>query len=84
MICTLILTLIGSTIAQVNAIVLDCTVDAINSLIGAGGVSWREASKILIVITVILLGKELLAVVISYAQNFFGEFVVAVFLALLH
>ena len=72
-ICTLILTLIGSTIAQVNAIVLDRTVDAINSLIGTGGVSWREASKILMVITVILLGKELLAVVISYAQNFFGE-----------
>ena len=47
-ICTLVLTLIGSTIAQVNAIVLDRTVDAINSLIGAGGISWREASKILI------------------------------------
>lgn len=57
-ICTLVLTLIGSTIAQVNAIVLDRTVDAINSLIGAGGISWREASKILIVITAILLGKE--------------------------
>ena len=47
---TLILTLIGSLFAQVNAIVLDRTVDAINSLIGAGGISWREASKILIVI----------------------------------
>ena len=71
--CTLVLTLIGSTIAQVNAIVLDRTIDAISSLIGTVGISWREASKILIVITVVLLGKELLAVVITYAQNYFGE-----------
>ena len=31
---TLILTLVGSLMAQVNAIVLDRTVDAINALIG--------------------------------------------------
>ena len=71
--CTLALTLVGSTIAQVNAIVLDRTVDAINSLVMSGGLSWRRASGILLVITIVLLGKELLAVIISYAQNFFGE-----------
>ena len=71
--CTLVLTLVGSTIAQVNAIVLDRTVDAINELVMSGGLSWRRASGILLVITVVLLGKELLAVIISYAQNFFGE-----------
>ena len=71
--CTLVLTLVGSTIAQVNAIVLDRTVDAINELVMSGGLSWRRASGILLVITIVLLGKELLAVIISYAQNFFGE-----------
>ena len=71
--CTLALTLVGSTIAQVNAIVLDRTVDAINELVMSGGLSWRRASGILLVITIVLLGKELLAVIISYAQNFFGE-----------
>ena len=71
--CTLVLTLFGSTIAQVNAIVLDRTVDAINALVMSGGLSWRKASAILLVITIVLLGKELLAVIISYAQNFFGE-----------
>ena len=35
---TLILTLIGSLMAQVNAIVLDKTVDAVNSLIGKRGI----------------------------------------------
>lgn len=71
--CTLVLTLVGSSIAQVNAIVLDRTVDAINELVIGGGISWRKASAILVVITIVLLGKELLAVVITYAQNFFGE-----------
>ena len=33
---TLILTLIGSLIAQVNAIVLDWTVDQVNNLVNAG------------------------------------------------
>ena len=37
-ILTLILTLIGSLIAQVNAIVLDRTVDAINELVSQGNV----------------------------------------------
>ena len=72
-VATLLLTLIGSLIAQVNAIVLDRTVDAINELVMSGGLSWRRASGILLVITIVLLGKELLAVIISYAQNFFGE-----------
>lgn len=37
-ILTLILTLIGSFIAQINAVVLDRTVDAINALIIEGDV----------------------------------------------
>ena len=72
-VATLVLTLIGSLIAQVNAIVLDRTVDAINELIGPSGVEWREAAHILTVITIILLGKEVLSALITYAQNYYGE-----------
>ena len=80
-VATLILTLIGSVIAQVNAVVLDWTVDTINNLIVHTGVGeigeqhfpWSKAAGILTFISLILLGKEVLSVVISYAQNFFGE-----------
>jgi ABC-type multidrug transport system fused ATPase/permease subunit len=70
---TLFLTLIGSLIAQVNAIVLDWTVDKINALIKPEGFEWAEAANILTLISVILLGKEILSALITYAQNFFGE-----------
>ena len=80
-VATLILTLVGSFIAQINAIVLDWTVDSINGLIVHTGVGligeqhfdWNKAATILTFITIILLGKEILSVIISYAQNFFGE-----------
>ena len=70
---TLVLTLIGSSIAQVNALVLDRTVDAINELIQNADFEWSKAARILTIITIILLSKEALSVVINYAQNFFGE-----------
>ena len=70
---TLILTLIGSFIAQINAVVLDKTVDAINNLIISKTLVWSAAAKILIIISIVLLGKEILAAFITYAQNFFGE-----------
>ena len=69
---TLILTLVGSLMAQVNAIVLDRTVDAINALIGTN-FSWGQASKILVIISVVLLGKEILSALITFAQNYYGE-----------
>lgn len=72
-IITLILTLIGSLMAQVNAIVLDRTVDAINGLVGKAGFSWAKAARILTIISIVLLGKEVLSALITYAQNFFGE-----------
>ncbi len=72
-IATLTLTLIGSFIAQVNAVVLDRTVDAINALVKPEGFAWAKAAHILTVISIILLGKELLAAIIRYAQNYFGE-----------
>ena len=69
---TLILTLVGSLMAQVNAIVLDRTVDAINALIGTD-FTWNQAARIMTVITIVLLGKEILSAVVTYAQNYYGE-----------
>ncbi len=70
---TLILTLIGSFIAQINAVVLDRTVDAINNLINTDSMVWSRAAHILTIITLVLLGKEVLSAAITYAQHFFGE-----------
>ena len=72
-ILTLILTLVGSLMAQVNAIVLDRTVDAVNGLVTAGEFLWSAAARILTIITVVLLGKEVLCALITFAQNYFGE-----------
>ena len=58
---TLILTLIGSLIAQVNAVVLDRTIDAINALVRPEGFVWAKAARILTIITLVLLGKEILS-----------------------
>ena len=70
---TLILTLIGSLMAQVNAIVLDWTVDKINGLV-TNGASWgREALHIITIISIVLLGKEVLSALITFAQNYYGE-----------
>ena len=71
-ILTLVLTLLGALMAQVNAIVLDYAVDSINSLIGTDFL-WKEAVRIMTLITTILLGKELLVVAVNFAQNYFGE-----------
>ena len=70
---TLILTLVGALMAQVNAVVLDRTVDAINDLIGVENFAWSRAAKILAVISAILLGKELIATLVTFAQNYYGE-----------
>jgi ABC-type multidrug transport system fused ATPase/permease subunit len=70
---TLILTLIGSLMAQVNAIVLDWTVDEINGLV-TNGVNWgQQAVRIVTIISIVLLGKEVLSALITFAQNYYGE-----------
>lgn len=71
-IITLILTLVGSLMAQVNAIVLDKTVDAINALIGTD-FKWSQAARIMTIISIVLLGKEVLSALVTYAQNYYGE-----------
>ena len=70
---TLILTLIGSLMAQVNAIVLDWTVDSINGLITDGAHWGKQAVHIITIISIVLLGKEVLSALITYAQNYYGE-----------
>ena len=71
---TLALTLIGSLMAQVNAVVLDRAVDAINALIQQpGGFVWGEAVRILTIITIILLGKEVIGVLVTFFQRYYGE-----------
>ena len=71
-IITLILTLIGASMQQVNAIVLDRTVDSINALIGTS-FTWGQAARILTIISIVLLAKEILSALITFAQNYFGE-----------
>jgi ABC-type multidrug transport system fused ATPase/permease subunit len=71
-IATLTLTLISSLFAQVNAIVLDKTVDSVNALVTAKDFAWSKAARILTIISIVLLGKELLTVLIGFAQKYFG------------
>ncbi len=70
---TLVLTLIGSLMAQVNAIVLDWTVDQVNGLVTAGMEWGAQAVRIITIISVVLLGKEILSALITFAQNYYGE-----------
>ena len=59
--------------AQVNAIVLDWTVDEVNNLVTAGEKWGQRAAHIVILISSVLLGKEILSAGITFAQNYFGE-----------
>ena len=73
LIITLILTFVGALMAQVNAVVLDRTVDAINGLLHQPSFAWSEAAKLLLIVSVILLGKELLSALFTFGQRFYGE-----------
>jgi len=68
----LVLTLIGSLTAQVNAWVLRYTVDEINALVEAHK-GLQEGLSILITISVILIGKEVINSFIQFGQKFYGE-----------
>ena len=70
---TLVLTLIGSLMAQVNAIVLDWTVDEVNGLVTAGEHWGQQAAHIVILISIVLLAKEIISALITFAQNYYGE-----------
>ncbi len=70
---TIVLTFVSSLMAQVNAVVLDRAVDAINALIQAPSFTWGQAARILIAISAILLGKEVVSAVVTFLQRYFGE-----------
>lgn len=69
---TLCLTFIGSLTAQVNAWVLRYTVDQI-SLMLEQNKHLQDGFNILITISVLLIGKEILNLFIQFGQKFFGE-----------
>ena len=71
-IATLIMTLIGSFTAQVNALTLQYAVDSINRLVEQG-LGLAEGWHILITISVILLGKEIINAFVQFGQKFYGE-----------
>lgn len=68
----LILTLIGAVAAQVNALVLLYTVDTIQGLVDAGSRA-RESYSLLLYISAILFGKEIVNIAIRYGQSMIGE-----------
>lgn len=73
LVVTLVLTLVGSLLAQVNAIVLDRAVDAINVIDQQPTLMWPSALRVLIIVSVVLLGKELLAAVVNFFRRYYGE-----------
>jgi len=68
----LFLTLVGSLTAQVNAWVLRYTVDSINGLVEAH-MGLESGYRILTLISLILIGKELINIFVQFGQKFFGE-----------
>ncbi|ADQ18791.1 ABC transporter ATP-binding protein [Leadbetterella byssophila] len=71
-ILTLVLTVIGSFAAQVNAYILRYTVDSISELMVAKE-PLSKGFSLLTVISSILLGKELLNSVVQFGQKYYGE-----------
>ncbi|CAK7051215.1 MAG: Putative multidrug export ATP-binding/permease protein [Desulfovibrio sp.] len=68
----LVLTLVGSLTAQVNAWVLRYAVDAINGLLETGA-DPESGIAILTTITAVLITKEIFNVIIQFGQKFYGE-----------
>lgn len=66
------LTLVGAVAAQVNALVLRHTVDSIQALLEAGR-HVEGSGPLLLFITAVLVGKELLNIAVRYGQGMIGE-----------
>ncbi|MBP2280984.1 ABC-type multidrug transport system fused ATPase/permease subunit [Psychrobacter sp. PL19] len=69
---TLILTVLGSFTAQVNAFVLRYTVDTLTEIATLPD-PWEAGLRMLGIISVVLLTKEVLSIFISFGQRYFGE-----------
>ncbi|HEX8638758.1 MAG TPA: ABC transporter ATP-binding protein, partial [Pyrinomonadaceae bacterium] len=71
-IISLFLTLIGALAAQINPLVLRYTVDTIQQLLNEGGTAAGSAS-LLLFISAILFGKEIVNIAVKYGQSMIGE-----------
>lgn len=69
---TLVLTLVGSFAAQINAFILKYTVDTISDLLVAK-TPLRQGLYLLGVISAVLLTKEIVYSVVQFGQKFYGE-----------
>jgi ABC-type multidrug transport system fused ATPase/permease subunit len=69
---SLLLTMIGALAAQVNPIVLRYTVDTVQSLLDAGRTA-NESTSLLLFISAILFGKEIINGAVRYGQSMLGE-----------
>lgn len=69
---SLFLTLIGAVAAQINPLVLRYTVDTIQALIDRD-VHAQESTSLLLFISAILFGKELVNIAVKYGQSMIGE-----------
>ena len=67
-----LLTLLGAGIAQINPLVLRYTVDTIQQLLNEGRHAEGSAA-LLLFISAILFGKELLNIAVKYGQSMLGE-----------
>lgn len=69
---TLFLTFLGSFAAQVNALILKYTVDSISDLMVAGE-PLSKGFHVLVIISSILIAKELIHSAVQFGQKFYGE-----------
>lgn len=69
---TLVLTLVGSFAAQINAYIIKYTVDSISDLMVAN-VPLAEGMYLIGIISIILLLKEIIYSLIQFGQKYYGE-----------
>lgn len=69
---TLVLTLIGSFAAQVNAWILRYTVDSITELLNVED-RFKQGIEILTWISIILIAKEIINAFVQFGQKYYGE-----------
>lgn len=69
---TLFLTFIGALMAQVNPLVLKYTVDEVTELTQLSD-PMAEGIHVLVIISAILFGKEIINIFIQFGQKFYGE-----------
>ncbi len=68
----LLLTLLGAVTAQINPLVLRYTVDTLQSMLDSGqGIA--EGANLLVGISAVLFGKEIINSLIVFGQRYFGE-----------